>query len=346
MTALLMLCEQGNATFERLCYLGEADLQSLEINGDTGDISVVDTDISDRNQTRQLFETQEDSFVPAIQLANPISKKSFRRALEEGNESKNHTQIIYARECTCAELTSRGAFCPLDKDTCGLSSEDAIYCFTESTRIIMLRNAWPIVVMWYAILFLLLFCTARGRTARQYLYIFCCHRDFNHELAEQILHPSRTQRRRPFPFMEDPSDTMAMEDPPIEEEELHRPRQLALKTKRFVAPTDNVDEEQPNCTICFATLEDGDRVGALPCQHAFHADCLKEWIQRRNVCPLCQMPNVAVPHHDEEAQVHVQQQPERPVRSTIFRSLEVTQETDGERHRPFSGQVILRRIRR
>jgi len=31
----------------------------------------------------------------------------------------------------------------------------------------------------------------------------------------------------------------------------------------------------PSCTICFVPLEDGDRVGALPCTHVFHVDCLK-----------------------------------------------------------------------
>ena len=52
--------------------------------------------------------------------------------------------------------------------------------------------------------------------------------------------------------------------------------------------TDNDDEVM--CTICIADIENGDRVGCLPCDHLFHADCLKEWIKRRNVCPLCQEP--------------------------------------------------------
>ena len=50
------------------------------------------------------------------------------------------------------------------------------------------------------------------------------------------------------------------------------------------------DEDEVMCTICMIAIEDGDRVGALPCDHLFHVDCLKEWIKRRNVCPLCQTP--------------------------------------------------------
>lgn len=53
------------------------------------------------------------------------------------------------------------------------------------------------------------------------------------------------------------------------------------------------DEDRVTCTICFVAIEDGDRIGALQCDHKFHVNCLKEWIKRRNVCPLCQSPNIA-----------------------------------------------------
>jgi hypothetical protein len=62
---------------------------------------------------------------------------------------------------------------------------------------------------------------------------------------------------------------------------------------------DDEDEDAENCTICFAPLLDGDRVGALPCDHIFHAECLKMWLQRRNVCPLCQTKDVATPRFDK-----------------------------------------------
>lgn len=51
------------------------------------------------------------------------------------------------------------------------------------------------------------------------------------------------------------------------------------------------------CTICYGELEDGDRVGALPCGHVFHVDpCLKHWLTRRNVCPLCLAEDIATPN--------------------------------------------------
>lgn len=55
-----------------------------------------------------------------------------------------------------------------------------------------------------------------------------------------------------------------------------------------------------SCTICFGPIENGDVVGDLPCHHVFHKDCLKVWLMRRNVCPLCLCPDIAtspVPQH-------------------------------------------------
>lgn len=53
------------------------------------------------------------------------------------------------------------------------------------------------------------------------------------------------------------------------------------------------DNDDVLCTICLTSIEDGDRVGVLSCDHLFHSECLKAWIQRKNVCPLCQTPDIA-----------------------------------------------------
>jgi Ring finger domain len=50
-----------------------------------------------------------------------------------------------------------------------------------------------------------------------------------------------------------------------------------------------------SCMICFAVVFEGERVGIMPnCDHIFHSKCLKDWLKRRNVCPLCLDANVAV----------------------------------------------------
>ena len=53
------------------------------------------------------------------------------------------------------------------------------------------------------------------------------------------------------------------------------------------------DNDEVTCTICIMDIEEGERVGVLECNHLFHSDCLKSWIKRKNVCPLCQSPDIA-----------------------------------------------------
>ena len=61
------------------------------------------------------------------------------------------------------------------------------------------------------------------------------------------------------------------------------------------------EDDDHTCTICFAELVSGDRVGALSCNHIFHVECLKEWLSCRNVCPLCLQENVAtLTYHPHE----------------------------------------------
>lgn len=57
-----------------------------------------------------------------------------------------------------------------------------------------------------------------------------------------------------------------------------------------IAEDDSDSYAEPTCSICFVPLEDGDRIGDLSCKHEFHVDCLKTWMQRKNACPLCNVP--------------------------------------------------------
>lgn len=82
---------------------------------------------------------------------------------------------------------------------------------------------------------------------------------------------------------------------------------LYLKTKTFLLENDsetfkddcNISHHDTNkhsiCTICIADIENGDKNGDLDCGHEFHSKCLKEWIIRRNSCPLCIASDIAQP---------------------------------------------------
>jgi len=56
---------------------------------------------------------------------------------------------------------------------------------------------------------------------------------------------------------------------------------------------ENDEEEEVECSICLCPIENGDKVGKLPCNHLMHVDCLKSWLQRQNACPLCKRLHIA-----------------------------------------------------
>ena len=58
---------------------------------------------------------------------------------------------------------------------------------------------------------------------------------------------------------------------------------------------DGIGDLDNVCLICMGQLEEGEKIGDLSCGHSYHVDCLKEWLKRKNVCPLCNA-QVADPH--------------------------------------------------
>lgn len=49
------------------------------------------------------------------------------------------------------------------------------------------------------------------------------------------------------------------------------------------------DEEDPQCSICLSSYEDGQEVRVLPCEgkHHFHKDCCDSWLTVNATCPIC-----------------------------------------------------------
>ena len=210
--------------------------------------------------------------------------------------------------------------CPPESDYCGIpfssELEETVGCYSVNVQQVVARNAWPLILLWYFGLVIICCCTIHGHTAKEYLRS-CYNPNHNVEFMDRMLagmpspptnqwvcswfawqryrfelnlnaqvqwvwrHEARQQWRR--------------------EQGLHPP-QLEMKTKRYVMEetgqqkqqdqTNDVEDHdslnEPTCTICFVPLEEGDRIGALECDHNFHVDCLKSWLIRRNACPLCQ----------------------------------------------------------
>jgi len=51
---------------------------------------------------------------------------------------------------------------------------------------------------------------------------------------------------------------------------------------------ENVDEDAM-CSICFDPFCSGnaDNCVGLPCNHKYHKNCIKPWLERSNTCPMC-----------------------------------------------------------
>ncbi|KAJ1698997.1 hypothetical protein LUZ63_007509 [Rhynchospora breviuscula] len=47
------------------------------------------------------------------------------------------------------------------------------------------------------------------------------------------------------------------------------------------------ESQGDSCVICMEEYEKGDKVGTLNCAHNFHTTCIKKWLERKNICPVC-----------------------------------------------------------
>ncbi|KAK4344440.1 hypothetical protein RND71_037534 [Anisodus tanguticus] len=41
------------------------------------------------------------------------------------------------------------------------------------------------------------------------------------------------------------------------------------------------------CVVCQLDYEEGEKLVALPCDHPYHSDCIKKWLQIKKICPIC-----------------------------------------------------------
>ncbi|KAF8707129.1 hypothetical protein HU200_030368 [Digitaria exilis] len=47
------------------------------------------------------------------------------------------------------------------------------------------------------------------------------------------------------------------------------------------------ETREEECAVCWESYEEGDKMSAMPCSHAFHDGCIRRWLAISSLCPLC-----------------------------------------------------------
>ncbi|KAF5747012.1 putative protein binding protein [Tripterygium wilfordii] len=65
-----------------------------------------------------------------------------------------------------------------------------------------------------------------------------------------------------------------------------------LKQRKF-SPAVGIQQENEPCCVCQEEYNGGEDIGTLDCGHDFHAECIKEWLKHKNLCPICKTTGLA-----------------------------------------------------
>ena len=89
----------------------------------------------------------------------------------------------------------------------------------------------------------------------------------------------RNHPQQPYPPPNyNPNQATAAKTPPPEKK-----ASSFRYTKNQAIPT-NTDLE---CSICLGEFKDGEKCRQLECEHAFHEECIDQWLLKKIHCPLC-----------------------------------------------------------
>ena len=90
--------------------------------------------------------------------------------------------------------------------------------------------------------------------------------------------------------------------PPASREAIRNLLMVTVNTCSATERGAGAGEEPVACSVCQEEFPPRGKAQKMPCGHLFHPDCLVEWLQKHNTCPLCrhQLPSEKI-HFDDVA---------------------------------------------
>lgn len=198
--------------------------------------------------------------------------------------------LFVGRKCDCSPLPDM--YCPNEAPSCHVSpSFDNstlfnIECIEKQPSYI--KYVFPVILLMYTALWAYCFSSLGSRSRRSWrpLLVPWSTARIERMTTAELHRMDREERMREAAANLDLSHHSILKIP------------VCLKTKKY-----NLSETTA-CSICLQDFQQGDRIGDLPCKHPFHVECLKEWIQLKNHCPLCKITNLATQqsenHRDDD----------------------------------------------
>ncbi|XP_026456699.1 RING-H2 finger protein ATL39-like [Papaver somniferum] len=71
------------------------------------------------------------------------------------------------------------------------------------------------------------------------------------------------------------------------EKQLLDSKEIQALPESVYSAVKNKEEVQEKCSVCLSEYENEDMLRFLPCRHAFHTECIDEWLVSRTTCPYC-----------------------------------------------------------
>lgn len=84
-----------------------------------------------------------------------------------------------------------------------------------------------------------------------------------------------------FIFDQDNSNMSYALNRSLRDNELRKNNNIIVNLKPIL------NETETDCSICFEKIKLNEKVFDLTCKHAFHEECLSNWIKYKQDCPVC-----------------------------------------------------------